>query len=104
MEAKDIKQLAIDLVSGKVFTDRHLPTDDVGALHMVFLPLAIMDEKQRKRLAKQEIYLMYEYIDKAGPRSYNGYPIFFSMQTLNKKDTEAVFAYVKKVKEALENV
>jgi len=34
----------------------------------------------------QNIGVIYEYISKAGPRSINGYPCFFSFRILNKAD------------------
>lgn len=34
----------------------------------------------------RDIGLIYEYLDKAGPRSINGYPIFFSMRIMHRDD------------------
>jgi hypothetical protein len=40
----------------------------------------------------QEIGMIFEYYDKAGPRSINGFPCFFSFQILNRTDTQKVLA------------
>ena len=48
------------------------------------------------------IGLIYEYIDKAGPRSINGLPNFFSMRLLNKEDALKVDGYYIKYKEIRE--
>lgn len=71
-------------------------TDD--DLAMVFMPLALGG------LAGwdlEKIGLVFEEISKAGPRSINGRPCFFSCQFLHIDDLEPFTAEVKRMAEAL---
>jgi len=44
---KELKQIAMDLADGKIFTDRHFSQQEAETLaQMVFMPLALMDEQQ----------------------------------------------------------
>lgn len=48
------------------------------------------------------IGLVYEYYNQAGPMSVNGYPTFFSMCLLNKQDAKKIWEYYEKYKEIRE--
>jgi hypothetical protein len=80
---QELKQLAIDIVDNKVFTDRHLRDGESTNVYMVFMPIALGAFKDMTDEQKKGIGLLYEYYDKAGPRSFNGYPIFMSVQILS---------------------
>lgn len=89
---KDLKQIAIDLYDGKIFCDAMISEHDgsrmIGA---IFLPLmlgAITSEEDAK-----DIGMVYEYLSEAGPRSINGYPIFFSCKFLRKNEMEKFHEY-----------
>jgi hypothetical protein len=64
--------------------------------------LALSDKEQLKELQKLDIGMFYEYMDKAGPRSINGMPCFFSVQYLNRGDFEKFIIKYKEVKELLD--
>jgi len=97
---KELKQVAMDLVDGKIFTDRHFHQGEAARLaQMVFMPLALMDEQQVPLFMAEQPELIYEYYDKAGPRAINGYPIFFSMQWLRKDEAIIMFEYYNKLAE-----
>lgn len=95
---EDLKQIAIDLFHGKIFTDRHLrrPED----IKMVFIVFAFMKKKDIDKLQKDPPGMIFEYLDKAGPRSCNGMPGFFSCQMLSREDTAKVLELYKKLEEA----
>jgi hypothetical protein len=96
----ELKQLGIDLQANRIFTSTHLVKDD--AIHMlpyVFMPLVFMDDEQRKNL--KSAFAVYEYMNKAGPRSINGYPIFHSFQTLTEDEWRKVMEYCIRAEEAL---
>lgn len=95
MKKEDIKQLANDMNKGLVFTDRHI--SGLNSLPMVFMPLAIMSAKKEWI---DQVGLIYEYLDKAGPRSINGMPMFMSMKIVPKADVKELYDYMKKYKEA----
>ena len=81
---EEIKQLVMDVAGGSVFCDWMIP-DGAGknTISMVFMPLALMDGEAMKSLMEDECSMVYEYMEKAGPRSINGMPGFFSFQFLN---------------------
>lgn len=93
-----MKQLAIDWLGGRIFTDRHCqrPED----IPLAFMPLALMKPSDMKQLQAANLGLLYEYFDKAGPRSINGMPIFMSMSMLTQDDTNEVLRLVRALKEA----
>lgn len=82
----ELKQLALDCVEGKIFHNCMLA--DTADLRMVFIPLALMDNKQLDDLDASEPHLIFEYLSEASPRGVNGMPSFFSMQCLSKAEFE----------------
>lgn len=103
MTEEELKQLARDIHGGNVFTDRHIrPDDRMQMLSMVFMPLVMMDEENiqvvQKRLGDHG--MMYEYMDKAGPRSVNGLPSFFSFHTVGSDDADKVVGYLETLEAA----
>ena len=95
---EELKQLALDISDGKVFTDRHLR--DVEDIGMVFMPIPLGAFAKESKEYIDDIGLIYEYWSEAGPRSVNGYPSFFSMTVLGKEDTEQVFKYHEQFEQA----
>ena len=93
----ELKELAIGIHAGSIFTDRHL--HDQSALPMVFMPLVLGALKDKSVDDIKSIGLIYERIDAAGPRSINGYPCFTSMRLLDKPDTKRVFEMIQKLKD-----
>ena len=80
--AVDLKQLACDILDGLVFTDRHVPAGEGDMLKHIFKPLAFMSPTQAS-LYFDRVALLYEYGDQAGELGVNGYPVFFSMKSLD---------------------
>ena len=108
----ELKQLAIDVYSGHVFCDWMInpgnPEAAAADLRMVFMVLALMSQEQAEEwIEKSEPSMLYEYMEKAGPRSVNGMPGFFSMQSLNRADhaawVEIYNAYLKTMQDFLED-
>ena len=99
---EELKRLAFDIHAGKVFTDRHLQ-GDTASLPLVFMPLVLMDAAQIKDLADNS-KMVFEYNDKAGKLSVNGYPTFFSMQYLNQEEFDILVKYHTALKEALDKI
>lgn len=97
----DLKQLAIDIAEGIVFTSDNVK--DNNYLDMVFMPLLFLNNAQRKELAEKKPAFFYEYIDKASPRSVNGMPCFTSFRYLPSSDlkrlNEFYARYTKSIKE-----
>lgn len=99
MSDVQLKKLAIDISDGKVFTDTMIPPDQYQMVSIIFMPLIFLGKEKLEELANT-CGLLYEYYDKAGPRSVNGFPIFFSFNSLNKEDIKKVDEYYKKIEEA----
>lgn len=91
---EELKTLAIDIAEGRVFHDRLLG-DDKGMLASVFMPLMLMDKAQIDALAVLKPVFFYEYYSEAGPRSVNGFPIFFSFSYLNQEELAIVSKSIK---------
>lgn len=99
---EELKQIAKDCVDGKIFTSSMVKDND--SLSMVFMPLIFMNEEQSKEFEKAIPYMLFEYYDKAGPRSINGMPIFYSFQQLSKQECEKLQDYVNKIREGISKV
>lgn len=85
---EELVQIAKDLLEGRIFTDRNLEPGDARMLGSIFLPLALMDEAQAKKMMADRVSMVFEYLNKAGPRGINGYPFFTSCRVMNCSDFE----------------
>lgn len=88
MTDDEIKQLAEDMYRHLIFTDRQL--QNKSDLTMVFTPLIFLSKDQLAELKNNPPGMIYEYIDKAGPMSINGMPIFSSFSIISQEDTRKV--------------
>lgn len=77
MTEAELRQLAIDIMDGRVFGTWNV--QDPRDIGMVFMTLAF-----GARIPAC-VAQLYEYLDKAGPRSINGMPSFFSCRLLSRK-------------------
>ena len=104
MSAPDLAQLVTDVLDGKVFTDRNI--DEHHDVLMVFALLGLMGAEEGQSLfgspdvpGSCQVGMVYEYLDRAGPMSVNGYPMFLSVRFLHVADMPAFFAAFKSLKE-----
>jgi len=105
MTNQELVKIAEDIHAGRIFTDRHIPSGDrQGMVPLIFLPIALADAKMEKRIRKDKPALVYEYLDKAGPRGINGYPIFMSCRFLTKEDSDKVWKAYEEIEEAMKVV
>lgn len=99
---EELKQLANDMMAGRIFTDRHVKRpQDLG---MVFMLFSLMDNKAMKEFESQEPVMVYEYMDKASPRSINGMPSFFSFHFLTQPEFDVFKDYHDKIKAAISDI
>jgi hypothetical protein len=96
MNGKELKQLALDIEAGKVFTNRHLSENDNHMLNSVFMPLALGAD------IPKDTGMIYEYSDKA-MSGINGYPCFGSLRTLNMDDSRKVHTLIGELRQAIKN-
>jgi hypothetical protein len=106
---EQIKELAVGLMGGAVYTDFDVFRAG-GDLALTFMPLAFMEDDDRKSLVDfllpdpehmETFGMMYEWLDKAGPRHVNGQPMFFSIQVLSPEDRERVMAVIDRLRAVL---
>jgi hypothetical protein len=126
----ELKEIAKCLYHGTIFSDRHLKYYNQYLIPNIFMPLALgafpditwdMETREGKIINlilydlepeynkrrdeyKKNIGFIYEYIDKAGPRGINGFPIFMSFNILSIDDTDRMFKYYEKYKEIQEKI
>lgn len=84
MSPADIKQLAIDVVEGKVFGSWMIPPEDLDLLERIFMPLALAKTEE----LPDDISVVYEYRSKASGLAINGYSVFLSFHYLGQSDRE----------------
>ena len=102
---EEIKELAVGLMGGAVYTDFHV-FEAGGDLALTYMPLAFMLDEDRRALVKflmpdgeqtEKIGMVYEWMDKAGPRYVNGQPMFFSLQILSPEDRERLYVVIDRL-------
>lgn len=117
MEPQDIRQLASDIVDGRVFTSWHIAKEDLGNLGMIFMPLLFMsardkaedetehdylkrlDEAEKNKENARTAAMFYEFLDQAGLRCINGYPMFMSLKMLRQEDAEPLRQAIREYQE-----
>jgi hypothetical protein len=99
---EELKQLAIDINGGKVFTEKMLSTPEEGL--QVFLPLSLMNKEQKDEFLKEKPVFLFEYFSKAGPMSVNGKPIFMVFQYLTEEELKILKEYYDKLVEAIDKI
>ena len=100
----ELKQIAMDLYDGKIFSDRHLK--NMEDAQMVFMPIALGAFSNATEEEMKDLGMIYEYLSEAGPRSVNGMPCFMSFQMLTRAESEKTFDHYeayKKLKEEFTN-
>jgi hypothetical protein len=92
---QDIKALALDIQEGRVFGSWHLKKTDEWLLSSIFLPLMFLEPEQVEEMA--EVAHIFEYIDRAGPRSINGYPAFMSFHRISHTEWDTICKLLNKL-------
>jgi len=101
---EELKELAFDLLAGRIITSDYVAENDPNMMQMVFMGLSLMTEAQVQELRDAGVSLLYEHIDKSLPRSINGMPCFLSFNTMTRDEHVKLYELAQKLKEALDNV
>lgn len=96
--------MARSLFRNEIFTDLHIPEPQPQAVLTVFMPLALGGLHAFPIEELEKIGLIYEFMDKASPRSVNGLPTFMSFSLLNKEDTRYVLDKAAELQTAEEKI
>lgn len=103
--SEEIKQLASDFLAGRLFSTDHIRLEELEQMTTtVFMVLLFSGPDFASWLKDNDITFVYEYLDKAGPTSINGYPIFFSARFLNGEDHRRMLALAEKLETAVQEV
>ena len=92
----ELKQIAVDLFDGKIFTDRHCRSEREVTSSFMIISLGGLSKMSKKR--REDIGMIYEYLSDAAPVSMNGNPVFFSMRILTKNETKKMFEFYENYK------
>lgn len=96
MNNDELKQLALDISDSKVFGSWMLPSEQAESLmSVVFMPLAF---GAAETIKDQDVWGIYEYIDKATRQTVNGYPLFMSFKILTKAECSALSSMLEKLR------
>lgn len=95
MTPEDIKQLAIDIVDGKVFGSWMLPEKCQDLIPNIFVPLTL---GAAERLP-EDVWGLYSYLADAMPLTINGYPTFWKFRYLTKTDIEQLNPLIEKYRQ-----
>lgn len=113
----ELEEFVKDYLGGRIFTSAQLR--DFSVIHLVFMPVglnafvfpepkpldlsALPDWLKAKEKHDSDftrtLGVLYEYTNKAGPRTINGYPMFPSCQVLSRHDWERAATAIKRERE-----
>jgi hypothetical protein len=91
-----LREFVLALADGRIFTSAQLPKGQDHLLPMIFMPVAMGSFADVAKRDLENIGVIYEYTNQAGPRAINGYPMFHSLRVLNKSDWERARAATEK--------
>lgn len=102
---EQVHELALSIFRNEIFTDRHIAKHDMRLLPSIFMPLGLLEKKDVLRMQRKERPgMFYAKWSEAGPRSLNGYPMFFSVSMCSEADTKKVWDAYNHLTEAAEAV
>lgn len=102
LSEEEIKRLALDIYRDKVFLSSMI--DHSKDYMTVFIPLVFGAWENLTRNGHEHLGVFYEYYDRAGPMSINGFPMFFSFKVLHREDCDLVDEAIREIKAAVENI
>jgi hypothetical protein len=91
---------ALAWAQGRIFGSWDLKHDGDAMVGMVFMPITFMKAKDRAALKRRKTVHVYEYVNKAGPRSVNGCPIFLTFRHVNAEEFAYMVARARAIHEA----
>jgi hypothetical protein len=102
---EELRTFVAAFCDGRIFTSAHLSEHEQGSLlGSVFMPLAFGAFEDWSETEIEEIGIIYEYLDQAGPRSVNGRPIFMSFRMLNQTDWKRAVEAIETEKERRKDI
>jgi hypothetical protein len=99
-----LREFIDDFVSNRIFTTAHLSDAEADLIPSIFLPIALGCFSKVQPDTLSQIGVIYEYYEKAGPRSINGKPSFFSFHMLHIEDWDRARPAIVKEIERRKNI
>jgi hypothetical protein len=99
-----LRQFVDDFVSNRIFTTAHLHDHEVDLVPMIFMPISLGCFSKVQPDSLKNIGVIWEYLDKAGPRSINGKPIFFTFNMLHIEDWKRAIPAIQKEEERRKSI
>lgn len=84
MTEEELRAFVNEYCDGRIFTS--LQVRDQRDIPAVFMPLAFGVPESWTPAYLAELGVLWERLEAAGPRSYNGMPTFFSLRVMHKDD------------------
>lgn len=102
---EEIKQLAIDINEGRVYTSEFHGESAIEAFMVwrLWIDQAIHETDVTPEQLKEygaKMGMLYEYLDQAAPMSINGRPSFLSYKILPKENMELLLECLQKLEKA----
>lgn len=93
----DIRQLALDVLSGQVFGTWDIADHEKQHMGMVFMPIMLMDDITRKGMVRDGVVHFYGHMRDSFERGINGMPMFHVVNMLDKIDTERMNKWITRL-------
>lgn len=101
MTEKDIREHAIGLQYGSLFTNWHIPEDEAPIARSIFMPVAF---GALNNIDVTKVGAICEWLSEAGPRAINGYPCFFSCRVIHIDDWQEIITLYDRLQAAQDGV
>ena len=86
MEDQQLREFVLGVCDQRIFTSDFIRRPE--ELRMVFMVVGLGGFADWTREELAQIGCFWEYMEAAGPRAVNGYPMFMSVRVMNKEDHE----------------
>lgn len=88
----DAKEFAKRVYRGEIFTSDQVRKGDESMVQMIFLPLTLIGEEERKEMIAHDVTLLYGEMRDVCAHGINGYPCFMAMGGLTSAEHQAFLA------------
>lgn len=97
---EELLVFARGFVDGTIFTNFHIPPEDVELLPQVFLPLAFDGLDSFSDEDQDNLGVVWAHLDQATHIEVEGYPVFAEIQVMHRLDWLLVAPLIHKLQES----
>lgn len=95
----EINEFCREVLANRILTSHQVPEDLIGS---VFLMLKLGAFHDWELADIEQVGVLYERLDQAGPVAVNGWPSFLSLQVMHRDDWALAFDKLQKMEAAME--